>query len=92
MTPDQIQECAQRAYEIMAANTGETAAWGSIANKESWYALVRAHEQHPEAIQRIEPNMQERCVAQAYREMYAPAAKQPLVIPADEKKAKKGEK
>lgn len=82
MTPEQVEACAQRAYEIMAANSGETAPWAQVKNKTAWFDEVRSHAQHPDAIQRkADPTLQERCVAQAYREMSAPTHRQPLVLP-----------
>lgn len=89
MTPDQMEACAKRGYEIFAANSNEVAPWEATKNKTGWIDGVRDHHNHPDAIARkLEPNLQERCILQAYWEMYAPPAKRPLVIPADEKKGK----
>ena len=94
MTPELLEACAQRAYEIFAANTGETASWGAVKQKTAWIDAVNSHHNHPDAIRRkSDANMQERCIAQAYRELYQPAVAQPLVVPAlPEEHKQKGSK
>lgn len=82
MTPDQVEACAKRAYEIFVANTNEAAPWDAVKRKHEWVDIVRSHEQNPDAIGRNQnANLQERCIAQAYSEIYQPAAEQPLVVP-----------
>jgi hypothetical protein len=83
MNPEQLETCAKRAYEIFAANVKDAAPWSAVVNKASWRDAVTAHHLNPAAIGRSpDPNLQERCVQQAYSELYTPAAEQPLVIPA----------
>lgn len=82
MTPELLEACAKRAYEIFAATSGETAPWAAVREKHKWHDAVTAHHQQPAAVARsIAPTLQERCVAQAYSELYKPAAEQPLVVP-----------
>jgi hypothetical protein len=94
MTPEQREACAARAYEIFAASSGEQSPWAAVKNKTLWQDAVRDHHLQPAAISRkTEPNLQERSVAQAYRELYQPYAQPALVVPplADDK-ATKGKK
>jgi hypothetical protein len=89
MTPDQIEACAERAYEIFAANTGETTPWIASKNKSIWFQGVRDHHLHPDAIIRKGGgNQQEWCIAQACAEIEM-AETAPLVVPPPTKKGAK---
>jgi hypothetical protein len=82
MTPNELEACAARAYQIFAANAGETAPWSEVKNKEGWLDAVRSHELYPDAIQRKQsPNLQEQSVAAAYDEARQPVSERELVIP-----------
>lgn len=90
MTPELIEQIAQRAHEIFAANASGAGTWGEVKNKSQWFDVVQSHHNHPEAINRKDqPNLQERSISQAYREIYIPASRPALVVPTDEKKGSK---
>lgn len=93
MTPDQMEACAERAYEILAANSGERTPWAASRNKGMWLGAVRDHHLHPDAIVRKGGgNQVEWCVQQAYEEMQSETTAEaaPLVVPPPSKKGNKG--
>ncbi len=89
MTPDQMEACAERAYEILAANSGERTTWAASRNKGMWLDAVRDHHLHPDAIVRKGGgNQMEWCIQQAYEEMQSETTAEaaPLVVPPSTKK------
>lgn len=82
MNPEQLSAVAQRAYEIFAASSGEQAPWEKVQGKSKWIDAVNDHHTNPSGAARSsQPNLQERAVAQAYREIYQPVAQPALVVP-----------
>lgn len=84
MTPEQVEACAKRAYEIMQANVNEPTGWDASKNKRFWIDLVGAWERHGGK----PSNLQEHCVDQAVKEFReanpetAPeVADRPLIVP-----------